>query len=130
MTTGPVFGQIANDVLVGLNVDLIKSNSSGYFQRIQTGFEGNYFLSEKFTGSAGVEYWSEGNQVSLALGGRWYPNPDAFVRVRGLIGADEISVGGGWAKPLNDNWRFEAIGEVFTGGNIMIRAGFAYLIKR
>jgi hypothetical protein len=52
------------------------------------------------------------------------------VRVRGLIGADEISVGGGWAKPLNDNWRFEAIGEVFTGGNIVIRAGFAYLIKR
>ncbi len=122
--------QIAQDVLVGANLDLIKSNNSGYFERIQFGVEGNYFLSTKFTGSLGLEYWSEGSDVSLAIGGRWYPNADAFVRIRGLVGVDQISVGGGWAKPLNEDWKFEAIGEVFTGGNIAIRAGLIYLIKR
>jgi hypothetical protein len=54
-----------------------------------------------------------------------------FVRFRGLIGANDAAVGAGWAKPLNDTWRFEAIGDFFFGQTeFSVRAGVSYLIKK
>ncbi len=121
--------QTVNDFMIHAHTDLIKSNHSGYFEKVQTGAEVNYFFSPKFTATGGVEFWTDGDEVSLVLGGRWFPVPEAFVRLRGLIGVNEVSVGGGWAKPLSDKWKFEALGDVYTGGNIAIRAGVAYILR-
>jgi hypothetical protein len=122
--------QIAKDWMAGAHTDLIKSDNDGYFEKIQISTEANYFLSRRFTATGGLEYWSERRQASLVMGGRWYPIPDAFVRVRGLVGANDFAVGAGWAKPLNEHWRFEALADLYTRGNIAIRAGIMYLIRR
>jgi hypothetical protein len=129
LLTSTSFSQIANDFMVGGAVDLIKSNQNGYFGRVQGGIEANYYLSKKFSGTTGAEYWSERNEFSFVVGGRWFPVPEAFVRFRGLIGANDFSLGGGWAKPLKENWRFEAMGDIYGRGHIAIRAGIAYVFK-
>jgi hypothetical protein len=122
--------QIAKDLMVGAHTDLVKSDNDGYFEKIQAGAEVNYFLSRKFTATGGIEYWSQGKQVSFVMGGRWYPIPDAFVRMRGLIGANDFALGAGWAKPLDERWRFEAMADLYTRGDIAIRAGMMYVIRR
>jgi hypothetical protein len=124
------YSQIAKDFMIEANTDLIKSDNDGYFEKAQTGVAVNYFLSRKFTATGGMEYWTDGNDLSIVMGARWYPVPDAFIRVRGLIGANDIAVGGGWAKPLNEDWRFEALADVYAEGHIAIRAGFSYIIRR
>jgi hypothetical protein len=124
------YSQVTHDLLIGVNLDLIKSHQSGYFQRGQFGGEANYFLSQKFTATAGVEYWTQSSQLSAVIGTRWYPVEEAYIRVRGLIGSNDLSIGGGWAKPLKENWRFESMADIYFDGQIAIRAGFAYLIKR
>jgi hypothetical protein len=126
----PSFSQIAEDFMVGTHMDLIRSDHDGYFEKVQLSASVDYFLSDKFTATAGMEYWSRINKASLVIGTRWYPIPDAFIRLRGLIGANHVSIGGGWAKPLNENLKFEAIGDVYTQGYIAIRAGLIYIIKR
>ena len=79
---------------------------------MQIGGEVNYFATRQITATAGLEYWStEG--VSFLVGGRWYPNENTFVRLRGLVGANDLSVGAGWSKPINENFRFEAIGDFY-----------------
>jgi hypothetical protein len=122
--------QIAKDFSFSLHADLVKSDNSTFFDKAQASGEANYFISRKFTATAGAEYWTSGRQLSFVMGTRWFPIPNAFVRVRGLIGANEISIGGGWAKPMRENWRFEALADFYTSGDIAIRAGFTYLIKR
>lgn len=126
----PCSAQIAGDFLLAAHTDLIKSDHDGYFEKMQVAAEVNYFISRKLTATAGGEFWTDNESTSLVMGARWYPIHEAFVRARGLIGANEISVGGGWAKPLNQNWNFEAIGDVYSGGQIAIRAGFSYIIRR
>lgn len=123
------FPQIAKDFMIASHLDLIKSDNEGHFEKVQVCAELNYFLSQKFTATGGMEYWSEGDEFSVVVGARWHPVPEAFIRLRGLIGANDISVGGGWAKPLKENWRFEAMGDVYAEGHIAIRAGFAYIIR-
>jgi hypothetical protein len=122
------FGQAKNDLLIGLQTDLIKTGNAAYFQRFQSGIEGNYFFHQHFTMTGGIEYWTQTRQLSLVTGLRWYPADDAFVRVRGLLGANDFSFGGGWSKPLRENLRFEAISDFYFAGQITIRAGFTYTI--
>jgi hypothetical protein len=122
--------QIAKDLMAGAHTDLVKSDNDGYFEKIQAGAEVNYFLSRKFTATGGIEYWSQGKQVSFVMGGRWYPISDAFVRMRGLIGANDFSLGAGWAKPMDERWRFEAMADLYIRGDIAIRAGMMYVIRR
>jgi hypothetical protein len=124
------YSQIAKDFSISVHADLIKSDNSAFFEKAQASAEVNYFISRKFTATAGAEYWTAGPQASFVMGARWFPVAEAFVRVRGLVGANDISIGGGWGKPLHENWRFEAIGDFYTGGDIAIRAGFTYLIRR
>ncbi len=119
--------QSKNEIIIGLQLDLIKTNNSGYFQRFQTGAEGNYFFHEKFSVTGGMEYWTESRQFSLVTGARWYPVEDAFIRVRGLLGANDVSIGGGWSMPLKENLRFEALSDFYFAGHITIRAGFTYV---
>ena len=122
--------QSSKDFMTGVNLDLIKSSNDGYFEKVQASAEFNYFISRKFTATGGIEWWTSNNQVSLIIGTRWYPISDAFLRLRGLVGANELSVGGGWAKPLNVNMKFEAMGDVYFRGDIAIRAGLVYLFRR
>jgi hypothetical protein len=120
--------QSKNDLLIGLQTDLIKTGNSGYFQRFQSGLEGNYFFHQHFTMTGGLEYWTQTRELSVVTGLRWYPADEAFIRVRGLLGANDFSFGGGWSKPLRENLRFEAMSDFYFAGNITIRAGFTYRI--
>jgi hypothetical protein len=126
----PSFSQIAEDFMIGTHMDLIRSDHDGYFEKVQVSASVDYFFSDKFTANAGAEYWSRNNKPSLVLGTRWYPIPDAFIRLRGLIGVNHVSIGGGWAKPLTENLKFEAIGDIYTNGYIAIRAGLVCIIKK
>jgi hypothetical protein len=123
------FAQEAGDILIGANADLIKSDNDGFFEKGQGGVEVNYYLSRKITGSSGIEWWMN-DRISLVLGARWFPMDDAFIRIRGLIGEQDISVGAGWAKPVEKNFRIEAMADLYFSGHIAIRAGLAYMIKR
>jgi hypothetical protein len=118
--------QAKKDLLIGLQTDLIKTNNSGYFQRFQTGAEGNYFFHNRFTITGGIEYWTESRQLSLVSGVRWYPVDEAFLRLRGLLGANDFAIGGGWSRPVKENLRFEAMSDFYFAGHITIRAGFTY----
>ena len=129
LASATVYSQIAKDWMIGASMDIVKSDYDAILEKVQGGAEVNYFLSRKFTVTGGFEYWSaEGS--SAVMGARWYPIREAFIRVRGLIGANDIAVGGGWAKPINENWRFEAMGDFYAAGNIAIRGGFVYIIRR
>jgi hypothetical protein len=123
------FSQKAKDFIIGSNLDLIRSDHDGYFEKVQIGAEINYFVVKDFTGTGGVEYWTR-EGVSAVVGARWYPIPDAFIRFRALLGANDVSLGAGWAKPLTTTWKFEAMGDFYFNGNLTIRAGIAYLFKR
>lgn len=123
------YSQTSGNLILSANLDLIKSNNDGYFEKAQTCIEVNYFLFRKFTATSGAEYWTDGDQFSLIIGGRWYPVEEAFIRIRGLIGANDVAIGGGWAKPLSEVWRIEAMGDVYIKGYIAIRAGIAYVIR-
>lgn len=123
------YSQIAKDFMVGGGFDLIKSDNDGFLDKAQIGVEGNYFITRKFTGTAGFEIWTS-DDFSFVLGARWFPIDEAFVRVRGLVGENDLSIGGGWTKPLNESWRFEAIGDFYFKGEFAIRAGVAYIIRR
>jgi hypothetical protein len=120
------FSQSKGDILIGLQSDLIKTNNSGYFQRFQLGSEGNYFVHKQFSGTGGIEYWSETRQLSVVAGARWYPVEEAFIRARGLLGANDFAIGGGWSMPVTEKIRFEAMGDFYFAGHITIRAGFTY----
>lgn len=122
-------GQIARDFMFGGAMDLIKTDNDGFLEKAQLGLEGNYFITRQFTASAGLELWTD-DDASFMLGARWYPVEEAFVRFRGLIGENDLSIGGGWTKPINDKLRFEAIGDFYFTGEFAIRAGVMYVLRR
>jgi hypothetical protein len=125
----PSFAQSNNDIMVSGSLDLIKTDYSSFLDKGQIGLEGNYFVVRHFAASGGVELWTKQNS-SFMLGMRWYPHDHVFVRLRGLIGANDVSIGGGWVKPINDSWNFEAIGDFYvTDTEFAIRAGVSYVIK-
>jgi len=124
-----VQAQIAKDLTVGGALDLIKTDNDDFLDKAQIGLEANYFFTRQFTGSAGVEFWTA-DGVSFAIGGRWYPVEEAFVRIRGLIGVNDVAIGAGWTKPINDKWKFEAIGDFYFEGEFAIRVGAVYVIRR
>jgi hypothetical protein len=123
------YSQQQTDFLIATQMDLIKSDYDGYFQKTQVGLEANYFISEKFTASAGLEFWTR-DGVTAAVGTRWYPSRDAFIRARALFGSfGDVSIGGGWAKPMSETLRFESMADFYFAGNYSIRIGLAYLIR-
>jgi hypothetical protein len=122
------FAQRAQTLMIGAQADLIKSDNDGFFKKIQLGMEANYYFSRKFSLTAGFEWWTD-DLVSVVVGGRFSPIDEAFVRVRGLPGKD-ISIGAGFAKPLANNFRIEAMGDLYFNGHIAIRGGIAYGIGK
>jgi len=121
--------QIANDFMIGGGVDLAKTDNDGFFEKAQFGTELNYFLSRTFTATGGFEVWT-GNDVSFVVGTRWFPNDDFFVRARGLVGENDLSLGAGWNKPLNEKIRFEAMGDFYFKADFSIRVGIQYIFRR
>jgi hypothetical protein len=119
------FPQRAQTIMIAAHADLIRSDNDGFFEKAQGGVEANYFFSRKFSGTAGVEWWSP-DRVSMLLGARLRPIDEAFLRIRGLIGED-FAVGGGFARPI-DNFRIEAMADFYLSGQLAIRAGLAYVI--
>ena len=125
----PAAAQIAEDLAVGLQLDLVKTDNSRLFQKAQFGAEVNYFITKKITATTGFEIWT-GDEISFLIGGRYYPTPETFIRVRGLVGANDMSIGGGWIKPLSETLRFEAMGDFYFNIDFAIRAGLIYVIRR
>ena len=119
--------QNSGDYLIGIQTDLVKTDNTKLLDKAQFGVEANYFVNKHFTGSAGFEIWTA-DEISFLLGARWYPSQDGFVRIRGLIGENDLSLGGGWVKPLNENFRFEAIADFYFKIDFSIRAGIVYII--
>jgi hypothetical protein len=129
VTTGIVKAQSTSDILISGGFDLIKTDYSRFINKLQLGTEANYFVVRHFAVGGGFELWTR-NQSSFTMGARYYPLDNFFVRFRGLIGANDLAVGGGWSKPINEKWRFEAIGDFYLGQTEFgIRAGVGYIIK-
>lgn len=121
--------QSSNDILLSGGFDLIKTDYSRFADKLQFGAEANYFVVRHFAAGAGLELWTR-HPSSFAMGVRYYPIDNFFVRFRGLIGANDVALGGGWSKPINEKWRFEAIGDFYLGQTeFAIRAGVGYVIK-
>jgi len=122
-------GQIAKDFMVGGGFDLIKTDNDTFLGKGQFATEGHYFVTRQFTLSSGFEVWTD-KGLSLSLGARWFPVEEAFVRLRGLIGENDLDIGGGGAKPINEKFRFEAMADFYFEGEFAIRAGVMYVIRR
>jgi hypothetical protein len=121
--------QIANDYMVGLGADLIKTDNDGLLKKAQIGAEFNYFLLKRFTVTGAFEVWTD-DEISFVLGGRWYPVDEFFVRARGFVGANDLALGAGWVKPLGESFRFEVIADFYFEGQFAIRTGISYVIRK
>lgn len=131
LTSFTIHAQSSNDILVGGGLDLIKTDNTQLFGKAQLGLEGHYFVVRNFAAGAGFEIWPQ-QKSSFMMGMRWYAHDHVFVRLRGLIGANDVSLGGGWTKPIiNENWRFEAMGDFYVRDTeFAIRASVSYIIKK
>lgn len=124
-----VKAQGTGDMLIGGGLDILKSNNIGFGNQVQLGVEVNYFINSQFTVSAGFENWTAG-KTSLVLGGRYFIKDNIFARIRGIIGDNDLSIGGGYSHPINKHWRIEAMGDIFLVGDFAIRGGVAYLLGK
>ena len=121
--------QSTSDILISGGFDLIKTDYSRFGDKLQLGAEANYFVLRHFAVGAGVELWTR-QTSSFTMGVRYYALDNFFVRFRGLIGSNDVALGGGWSKPINEKWRFEAIGDFYlVQTEFAIRAGVGYVIK-
>lgn len=123
------WGQSTHDVLVGGGLDFIKTDNNGLFKKAQIGLEANYFIVRHFTVGAGAEIWTTNQKNSFVMGMRWYANDHVFLRFRGLIGANDASIGLGYAKPINKTVLFESMGDFYFTGSFGLRFGFSFILK-
>ena len=121
------YSQRTTDIMVGGGFDLFKTDNRELFDKGQVNLEANYFVARHFAVGAGVELWTA-NPNSFVMGMRWYADDHFFGRLRGLIGANDVSVGAGWSKPIMTNWRFEALADFYFHGDFGLRAGVAYIL--
>ncbi len=120
--------QSSNDIMVSGGFDLIKTDYDKAFDKVQLGFEVNYFVIRHFAVGAGVELWSK-QKNSFVMGMRWYANDNIYVRFRGLIGVNDAAIGAGYSKAINKDWRIDGIGDFyFDAGQFGLRAGVSYII--
>lgn len=109
--------------------DFIKTDNAGILEKAQLGIEANYFITRKVTATAGAELWSD-QKDSFVIGGRCYVADKLFLRVRGLIGENDLSLGAGWTKPINSKWRTEVLGDFYFEEEFSLRVGISYLFKK
>ena len=121
--------QSTNDFLIAGGLDLFKTDNTKLFDKAQVAFEVNYFLQRRFSVSGGAELWTRGKN-SFAMGVRYYPMDNFFVRFRGLIGGNDVSLGAGYSYPLSKSWRAEGMGDLyFARPDFAIRGGVSYVIN-
>jgi hypothetical protein len=117
--------------MIGISGDLVKTDTEGLLKKAQTGAEINYFLHRKVTVTGGIDIWTgSDDKVSFIIGGRWFPTEDFFVRARGLVGQNDITIGGGWTQPINEHLKFEAIGDFYFKADFSIRIGINYIFRQ
>ncbi|HEV8512342.1 MAG TPA: hypothetical protein VGQ59_03665 [Cyclobacteriaceae bacterium] len=121
--------QSTHDVMVGGAMDLIKTDIKSAFNKAQFGFEANYFVVRHFAVGAGAEIWTTNQKNSFMMGMRWYANDHVFLRFRGLIGANDATIGLGYAKPINKNVLFESMGDFYFKGQFGLRFGLSFILK-
>jgi hypothetical protein len=121
--------QIAHDMLVGVQADLMKTDHDELLRKAQFGLEWNYFIIRDLTATAGFDIWTA-DEFSFIIGSRWFPIEHAFVRARGYIGQNDFSLGAGWTKPLTPDFKFEAIGDFYFSLDFAVRVGVVYIIRR
>jgi hypothetical protein len=121
--------QSTHDVLVGGGMDLLKTDNKVLFKKAQFGFEAHYFVVRHFAVGAGAELWTANQKNSFMMGMRWYANDHVFVRFRGLIGANNASLGLGYAKPLNQRILFESMGDFYFTGTFGLRFGLSFILR-
>lgn len=121
--------QIAHDIIVGGYTDLMKTDYNELLRKAQFGVEGNYFITRDFTATAGFDIWTD-DELSFIIGTRWFPVEEAFIRARGYIGQNDLSIGAGWTKPLTPDFKLEAIGDFYFSVDFAIRIGVVYIIRR
>jgi hypothetical protein len=121
--------QSTHDVLLGGGFDLLKTDNKALFKKAQLGFEANYFVVRHFAVGVGAEIWTTNQKSSFVMGARWYANDHVFLRLRGLIGANDAALGLGYSKPLDRNLRLEGMGDFYFTGSFGLRAGLAYILK-
>jgi hypothetical protein len=122
--------QSTKDILLGGAIDVLKTDNEKVFGKVQLGLEAHYFVLRRFAVGLGVEHWSQQPVTSFVMGARWYPADNIVVRFRGLTGANDVSLGGGWSKPLNSNFRVEIMGDFyFNSADVALRLGGAYVFK-
>jgi len=119
--------QSTTDIMVAGAFDLFKTDNRRLFDKAQLNLEANYFVVRHFAVGAGIELWTQ-RPNSFIMGMRWYADDNFFARLRGLIGANDVSIGVGWSKPIRTDWRFEALGDFYFKGDFGLRAGVAYII--
>ncbi|GAB1444903.1 hypothetical protein MASR2M41_05450 [Flammeovirgaceae bacterium] len=121
--------QSTGDIMLGGGLDFIKTDNPGLFKKSQIGFEVNYFVVRHFAVGLGGEIWSNQNN-SFTMGARWYANDNVFLKFKGLIGANDVAIGGGYAKALTQYLRLEGMGDFYVNSTEFgVRIGLAYVIK-
>ena len=125
----PSYGQEGDDMMIIFQADLVKTDNINSFQKAQFGAEFHYFALSSITANAGFEIWTN-DEFSFSIGARWYPASHAFIRMKALIGENDLVVGGGWSIPLNEQFLFEATGDFYFKVDFAIRAGIVYVIRR
>jgi len=125
-----VHAQSTRDILIGGALDVLKTDNRSLLNKAQLGFEGNYFIQRRIALGIGVEMWTNNQKSSFVLGTRLYANENIFFRVRGLIGANDISMGIGYAKAIDKNLRLEGMGDYyFNEAAFALRIGLGYVLK-
>ncbi|MEP2671219.1 MAG: hypothetical protein ABJH04_19605 [Cyclobacteriaceae bacterium] len=121
--------QSTSDIMIGGGLDFIKTDNPGLFEKSQIGFEVNYFVVRHFAVGLGGEIWSN-QKNSFAMGARWYANDNVFLKFKGLIGANDVAIGGGYAKALTQYLRLEGMGDFYLNSTEFgVRIGLGYVIK-
>lgn len=128
--------QSTGDFMLGIGTDLLKTDIHEPFNKAQVGLELNYFVKKNFSATLGADIWSQGDD-SFVVGMRWYfidvsSHSRAnyyFLRLRGLIGVNDVALGFGWARALTSTLRVEALGDYYFNSEFAIRGGIAYVFK-
>ena len=116
--------------MLGGGFDVLKTDNHTLLNKAQLGFEGHYFVDRRFAVGIGSEFWTTNQKSSFMMGARWYANDHVFVRFRGLIGDNDVSLGIGYAKPIDKNFRLEGLGDYyFNGAAFALRFGVGYILR-
>ncbi|MBI1769346.1 MAG: hypothetical protein HY015_10010 [Bacteroidetes bacterium] len=122
--------QSTRDIMLGGGVDLLKTDNRSLLNKAQLGFEGNYFIKRRVSLGIGAELWTNNQKSSFVLGTRLYANDKVFFRFRGLIGANDLSIGMGYSKPIDKNLRLEGMGDYYLNGSAFaLRVGLGYVLR-